>query len=199
MYSLDCAGALVSLGRGRIGIRLASRMAVMARLPVRRWRRPHATGRVETRQPGRIGSRPSTQYSRLADAANSPREAAAAAAAAATAASAATGTASAAATSAATAAASATTAPSAAAASARELLAQARRSGVLLVEDKECPQAHVGNLFLVEGNLRSDRGVPRYICYRPTGRRRRAARQRQRHSHGTQHHGFLLVALSLRR
>jgi hypothetical protein len=62
------------------------------------------------------------------------------------------------------------------------------RSGVFLVEDIECRQAYVGDLFLVERDFvtRGD-GPRRRIHGRHSGRRGRAARERQRHTDGSEH------------
>src|SRR5262249_35063086 len=106
----------------------------------------------------------------LADAANSPRQAAAAASAAA------------AATAAAAAAAAASAAPAAAAASAAsgKFFPKSGRFGVFLVEDVERPQADVGDFFLTESDLGRG-GIPRrYFRGRHGGCCGCAARQRQR-------------------
>jgi hypothetical protein len=82
------------------------------------------------------------------------------------------------------------------------LLTGLDRFEVLLVEDKECPQADVGDLFLVERDP-----APRYWCfvleryvgYRPNGRRRCATRQRQGYADGSQHWYDFFPTGSLRR
>src|SRR5262245_37610866 len=110
----------------------------------------------------------------LADAANSPRQAATAASAAAAA--------TAAAAAAAAAASAAPAAPAAAAAASGKFFPKSGRSGVFLVEDVERAQADVGDFFLTESDLGRG-GIPRrYFRGRHSGCRGCAARQRQRHA-----------------
>jgi hypothetical protein len=123
----------------------------------------------------------------LADAANAPRPAASATATAAAAAATA-------AASAASAAASASSAAPTPAASGK-LFAEPGRSGVLLVEDIECPQADVGDFLFIEGDLLTKREIRRRcLRCRHCSCCGCAARERQRHANGPQHgHRFLLT------
>src|SRR5262249_61830604 len=74
-------------------------------------------------------------------------------------------------------------AASAASATPGKSFAEARRSGVFLVEDVERRQADVGDFFLTESDLRP-RGIPRrYIRRRHGGCCGCAARPGQRHPH----------------
>jgi hypothetical protein len=125
-----------------------------------------------------------------ADAARTPRQAAAAATAAA---------ATTAATSGAATATSATSAAAATSAATGHLLTEPRSAGVLLVENEERSQADVGDLLLAEGEPRSRRGIFRRHVRHRTGRCRRcAARQRQRHANDSQRRYDFFPALSLR-
>ena len=127
----------------------------------------------------------------LADAARSPRQAAAATTAT---------TATTAATSGAATATSA--APAAAATSAAatgHLLTEPRCAGILLVENEERSQADVGDLLLAESKSRARRGIlRRHVRHRTGGCRRCAARQRQRHANDSQRRDNFFPALSLR-
>jgi len=122
---------------------------------------------------------------------SAPLAAASAAASAASATAAATSTAST--TSAAASAASAATA------ALGLLFAEPARPGVFLVEDKERPQADVGNFFLIESDFGNPCGVLRlYVCRRRTECCGSAARQRQRHADDSQRRYNFLPTLSLR-
>ena len=127
----------------------------------------------------------------LADAARSPRQAAAATTAT---------TATTAATSGAATATSA--APAAAATSAAatgHLLTEPRCAGILLVENEERSQADVGDLLLAESESRARRGIlRRHVRHRTGGCRRCATRQRQRHANDSQRRHNFLPTLSLR-
>ena len=163
------------------------------------WRRKQGTiGRVEPHQPGHdLASVNVIGAPSLADAANSPRQAAAAASAA-SAAAAAAACAAAATASAATSAAAPAAAAAAASAASGKLFAESGRSGVFLVEDVERPQADVGDFFLTESDLGRG-GIPRrYICGRNSGCRGCAARQRQGHADDSHHRYDFLRMFSLR-
>src|SRR5262245_12324953 len=126
----------------------------------------------------------------LADAANSPRQAATAASAAAAA--------TAAAAAAAAAASAAPAAPAAAAAASGKFFPKSGRSGVFLVEDVERAQADVGDFFLTESDLGRG-GIPRrYFRGRHSGCRGCAARQRQRHADDSRYRYDFLWIFSLR-
>src|SRR4051794_21775314 len=118
----------------------------------------------------------------LADGATSPRQAAAATAAAAAATAATASPAAASATPPA-----APTATATSAAPSGNLFAGPSCAGILLVENKERAEADVGDLFFTESESGSRCGILGWsIRNRPGGRRRCAARQRQRHANDSQ-------------
>jgi len=126
----------------------------------------------------------------LADGATAPRQAAAATTAT---------TAATAATSAAASAASATPAAAATSTATSGHLFTERRLEVFLVENVERAEADVGDLFLAEGEPRPRCGIlGRHVRDRTGGRRRCAARQRQRHANDSQRRHNVLPARSLR-
>jgi hypothetical protein len=145
-----------------------------------------------------VGVKPATtlrvnvvgKCSRLTDAAIAPRQTTAAAST--------TSTAPSAAATATSAAAPATSAASAASTPLCNLFPDVGRAGVLLVEDVERPQANVGDFFFTERDLgRGDIPGGR-IRGRHSSRRRRSARQRQRHADDSHHRYGFLPTLSLR-
>src|SRR5262249_53069472 len=85
-----------------------------------------------------------------------------------------------------------------ASATAGVLLAEPRRAGVFLVEDKERSQTDVGDFFFAERNLRRNGIMGWRIRGRHRGRRGRTARQRQRREGGSDNRHGLLASLSLR-
>ena len=146
---------------------------------------PTHDGRVEPDRTRPCRYRPAI----LADAARTPRQAAAAA----------TATPAAAATSGAATATSAASAAAATSAATGHLLTEPRSAGVLLVENEERSQADVGDLLLAESKSRARRGIlRRHVRHRTGGCRRCAARQRQRHANDSQRRDDFFPALLLR-